>query len=521
MKRKRSRFIIYNGYIYQKYLTKEEQEIWKKCKNDFFEFVKYVKIPLNAEGRYIIPKLYEKQKKFIQLMNEKHFVIVFKSRQTGMSTISGLYQLWMQLFYQNTFVGILSRKGQEQTEFLSKKIKFPFSSLPQFLKEKVLSDNKQSIVFQNGSEIEQTTSTENSFRGRTITYLIIDEGQFIPHIETTFQSIMGTMSKVIQLQSDKNKKIDHPMGISIISTSNGVGNWFYNMWQQQVNHENIYEPLKFHWSEIPEYDEKWYEMMKKGYNNDKRRVQQELDMKFLGSGDNFFDTDILQTITPSQQNKIITIQTEYNNYIKNNDIWIWEKNINNSIPYVMGVDVQTKLGQDRSTIEIVNSKTKEQVQEYLGLSITFKELQQLIIELSKIYHPLIQIERNNNGSQILEYLIESNENLNLYQMDNKLGWATTQQSRQDMLNYLYKIIGENKNIIKSERLLHEMYTFEYNNRNKPEASSGNHDDLIMQFQIQEYVQKKQYQHINENFIQDNLEIVKQMFGNKTQNLLKM
>jgi len=48
-----------------------------------------------------------------------------------------------------------------------------------------------------------------------------------------------------------------------------------------------------------------------------------------------------------------------------------------------------------------------------------------------------------------------------------------------MLNYLYKIIGENKNIIKSERLLHEMYTFEYNNRNKPEASSGNHDDLIM------------------------------------------
>ena len=452
-------------------------------------------------------------------MNKEHFVIVFKSRQTGMSTISGLYQLWIQLFYPNTFTGILSRIGKEQTEFLNNKIKQPFSSLPQFLKEKVEINNLQNLKFQNGSEIEQTTSTENSFRGRTITYLIVDEGQFIPHIETTFQSIIGTMSKVIRLISEK--KQENPMGISIISTSNGVGNWFYNMWQGQINKENIYYPLKFHWSEISTYDDKWYETMKLTYNNDKRKIQQELDMKFLGSGDNFFDTDILSKIKSIESIKKLSIQTSYAGYIKNNEILIFNNDINNSIPYVMGVDVQTKLGQDRSTIEIVNSKTKEQVQEYLGLSITFRELQQLIVELNKIYHPLIQIERNNNGSQVIEYLLEMDEQLNLYQEDNKIGWLTSQQSRQDILNWYYKIIGDDYNIIKSERLLHEMYTFEYNNRNKPEQSSGNHDDLIMQFQIQEYVQKKYYSHINEDFIQDNINIVKSLFGSKTQNLLKI
>ena len=517
---RKSRYQKYNGYVYQKYLTKQEQEIWKKCKSDFFEFVKYLEIPLNAEGKYETPKLYEKQKRFIKLTNEEHFVIVFKSRQTGMSTISGLYQLWIQLFYPNSFVGILSRKGDEQTDFLTKKIKQPFSTLPPFLKDKVLSNNQRSMQFNNGSSIEQTTTTENSFRGRTITYLIVDEGQFIPHIDKQFQSIIGTMSKVIQLQTNK-EKVNHPMGISIISTSNGIGNWFYNMWVQQINHENIYTPLKFHWSEIPEYDEKWYEMMKKTLNNDKRKIQQELDMKFLGSGDNFFDTDIISQIKPIDPIKKINIDTNYNEYMHKNEIWLWEEKINTSIPYVMGVDVQTKLGDDRSTIEIVNQKNKEQVQEYLGMSVTFKELQQIIVELNNLYHPIIQIERNNNGSQVIEYLLEMNESLNLYEENGKVGWVTSQQSRQDILNWYYKIIGENLNIVKSERLLHEMYTFEYNNRNKPEQSSGNHDDLIMQYQISQYVQKKYYQHINENFIQDNLDVVKQLFGKNTQNLLKI
>jgi len=48
-------------------------------------------------------------------------------------------------------------------------------SLPTFLKEKVTSNNKLSLQFGNGSEILSTPSTQNAFRSKTLSYLIMDE----------------------------------------------------------------------------------------------------------------------------------------------------------------------------------------------------------------------------------------------------------------------------------------------------------------------------------------------------------
>jgi len=68
------------------------------------------------------------------------------------------------------------------------------------------------------------------------------------------------MSKTISgIISSNNNSDVRPSGISIISTPNGVGNWYHRMWLGAISGDNMYTPIKFHWSEIPDYDAKWYE----------------------------------------------------------------------------------------------------------------------------------------------------------------------------------------------------------------------------------------------------------------------
>ena len=515
----KSRKMSFNGYEYYTHLTKDEIEELKKCRKSFLYFRKYIKITDAISSHSIPMKLYKKQEEFINLMNKNHFVIVLKSRQTGMSTISGQYALWIQLFYPKSYIGILSKSGNDATKYLNDKIRKPFEELPTFIKEKVLIDNKRNIEFGNGSEIISSASTTTAFRGRTLTYLIVDEQQFIPHIDETFQALIGTMSKVFSIDKD-NTTIKRPYGISIISTPNGVNNWYHKMWTSAINKENMYTPLSFHWKEIEGLGEEWYQAMKKQFNNDERRINQELEMKFLGSGDTYFNAKRLENINTKKPIEIkkIPINGEYTKY---EELYIWEQP-NPNKQYVYGVDVQTKLGDDRSTIEILDQNTFNQVQEYMGKNINFKDFQNLIQTINKTMYPgLVQIERNNNGIQVIEHLQNIDINIPLYYDDSnknrKYGFATTAKTRPQILNYFYEVLEEDNEFIRSERLLHEMLTFEYNSKNKPEQSQGNHDDLVMQFAIGLYV-SKQTQKIQYMKPEDRLNLLKAFYNSNEQNI---
>ena len=79
---------------------------------------------------------------------------------------------------------------------------------------------------------------------------------------------------------------------------------------------------------------------------------------FLGSGDNVFDSKMLQTI---RENML----KEPQNKMMGNSLWIWKEPVVGH-KYIMGVDVSRGDSEDFSTIQIIDFDEREQVLEYIG-----------------------------------------------------------------------------------------------------------------------------------------------------------
>jgi hypothetical protein len=83
--------------------------------------------------------------------------------------------------------------------------------------------------------------------------------------------------------------------------------------------------------------------MVKKLKYDKRKVSQELECNFLGSGDNVFDANLIKNITDNMIKEPI-------NKMMGGGLWIWkEPELNHR--YIMGVDVSRGDSEDYSTIQ--------------------------------------------------------------------------------------------------------------------------------------------------------------------------
>lgn len=102
----------------------------------------------------------------------------------------------------------------------------------------------------------------------------------------------------------------------------------------------------------------WYEAMASKFNYDKKKIAQELECSFLGSGNNFIDEENIKRIEDTQIKD--PIRMEYDEFF-----WIWEDPIKDQ-SYVMTVDVSTGAGDDYSTIIILKRHEThlEQVSEF-------------------------------------------------------------------------------------------------------------------------------------------------------------
>lgn len=99
------------------------------------------------------------------------------------------------------------------------------------------------------------------------------------------------------------------------------------------------------------------------------------------------------------------------------------------------------------------------------------------------------IERNNTGLATLvkakEYwwysliFTERTIDTKTKKPTQKIGWHTNSKTRPVLLADYISLVKDGSIIEIDERLRHEMYSFIYNDRNRPEASIWNHDDAIM------------------------------------------
>ena len=449
---------------------------FKRCKKDPIHFMcNYIKVAHPTRG-LVYFNLYPFQKKIVNGIQKERFNILRKFRQGGCTTIASAYALWLTVFNKHKTVAILSKGDVESTEVLER-IKLMYDELPAFLKPAIEESNKHTLKLATGSVIRSRPSGKQSGRSLSASLLIIDEAAFIENIGTIWAAVYPIIST--------------GGAAFVLSTVNGVGNWFHDIYQEAKEGNNSFSPIDIHWTDHPEYNrlegyewlyenlesqdppsnvDDWVEITKN--NMPLRQWLQEYECEFLGTGQTFIDGETLRQLVENE-NK------EY--YIKyNNRMRVWE-DPKSYYEYVMGVDVALGRNRDYSAFHIINRYNGEQVAEFYSNRTPINDFAKIIATEASLYNiATVLVERNTIGHNLIDWLFNSIEYENLWMQEGKdLGLQVTSKNREIMLTKLEEYIRTNKLKINSKRTIDELLAFIIKDNGKIQAESNHNDDLVM------------------------------------------
>ena len=437
--------------------------------------------------RGLVPfRLYPFQEKIVGELQKNRFNILRKFRQAGCTTIASAYALWLAIFQKHQAIVILSKGDTEATEVLDR-IKVMYEELPQFLQPGISEDNKHTLKLKNRSIIKSRPSGKQSGRSLAGSFLIIDEAAFIESIDTIWAAVYPIISTGGRA--------------FILSTVNGVGNWFFETYMKAVEEANSFTAIDIKWKTHPEYFrnegyeflyeeminrtpsldvDEWEKITKA--NMPRKQWLQEYECEFLGTGDTFVDGIILSHLAEN-------VSSDY--YIKyNNRMRVW-KDPEPYYEYIIGVD--TALGRDRdySAFQVVNLYNGEVVAEFYSNKTSVDEFSS-ILNKEGIYYNLANmvVERNTIGNHVVDLLYNKLEYENLWHDEKGLpGFQVTVKNRDVILSELEEAIRTNVLKINSERTLNELNTFVITDAGKITADRGRHDDLIMSLSLANHIMK--------------------------------
>tara|TARA_B100000902_G_scaffold82783_1_gene87364 strand:+ start:5797 stop:7365 length:1569 start_codon:yes stop_codon:yes gene_type:complete len=450
-----------------------------KCAQDPAYFMKkYCVIQHPMRGK--IPfSLYPFQDKCVEQFKDNRFNIILKARQLGISTVTAAYSLWMMTFHSDKNVLVIATK-QEVAKNLVTKVRVMHANLPSWLKQKCVEDNKLNLRYLNGSQIKAVSSGPEAARSEALSLLILDEAAFIDKIDdiwTASQQTLTTGGSCIAL-----------------STPNGVGNWFHRNWVDAEEGRGQFNDIKLHWTVHPDRNQEWRDEQDTLLGI--QSAAQECDCDFITSGTSVIDARILEECKKSMVKDPIEKRGADSN------LWIWEPP-DYTRTYVVTADVGRGDSADYSAFHVIDVEKVEQVAEYKG-RVPTKDFGNMLVNISTEYNDaLLIIENNNIGwatiqqvidreypnlfytSKDLQYVDIAHQMTNRYRSGDKsmvAGFSTTMKTRPLIIAKLEEYFRDESVIVRSNRLVDELFTFIYLN-NRAEAMRGYNDDLVMSFAI--------------------------------------
>lgn len=232
-----------------------------KIKNDTrFYIENFLKI--RTKKSLLVPFKYNEAQEIFEAIidkntkeNKLHRYIILKARQLGISTYSTARMFKDTATRENVNTFIIAHEDKA-TQNLFNMNKIYYDELPAVLKPMKKYSNEKALVFENptGDDIEKasnpglrskfTLATAGSAEaGRSGVYhnVHISELAFFPNPE-------NTMTALLQCVPDEMNTL-----VVLESTANGVGGYFYDMWQQAVNGLNDFTPIFLPWFTSSEY----------------------------------------------------------------------------------------------------------------------------------------------------------------------------------------------------------------------------------------------------------------------------
>jgi len=366
------------------------------------------------------------------------FITVDAGRQSGKTALSQQQALYWALTNNKVLVYWVSPTNSQANK-VYKQIVDMVAATP-MVKNCKGSVGDLEIAFNNGSTIKfRSAAQEDSLRGETVDYLIIDEAAFIK--ESVFQEILLPMLNI------KGKKC------LIISTPKGK-NWFFHQYMRGMNGEDSkYKSFKFTSADNPYSNPEIIKLAKA--NLPEVLFSQEYLGEFVDSSAIFENLKELCCLPEMIQPKP-------------------------GEQYFMGVDIALK--DDYTVATIINQNGD--VVSYLRFNnVSAPELKRRLIEYINKWRPKkILIEENNQGLPIIDDLKLQ------HKITNIMGFKTTASSKPDIINNLINAFSSKKlrvpkdDIYKSEL---EMFTMTLSPTGQPKFSAPApfHDDIPMSLAI--------------------------------------
>ena len=457
-----------------------------KCKNDPVYFITHYCSDYTLPDKPIISNLYPKQLEILEKFLKDHRIILLGSRQVGKTVLIVFLCCWLLLFFPNYTIAVLSRK-QEHTNMLVKEIRLALEALrPPFTidfsnKEHVVKKIESYIELANGSNVIAISvpkeNPEEAGRGLRAGFIFIDEAAHIVNLKRILSGLTYTTNRMFL----RYEQASIPYGIVISSTPNrmtGVGEVFFRMWLGASNGTSNYVPVRFHWKDVPDYNDDWYKAATK--NEDPREVAQELDLVFLGDELSFFPDDILIRL---QQIEDVAPAEEV--LVDGFPIILYEprSTVNRDEIYVVGVDTATRTGDSKSAIYVIRYSDKQIVAEFVHKCST-TTLCRAVERLAQLYRRCaIIVESNGVGNQVVEYCLEHEflKQRLFYtkirkgkKVETHYGWVNTANVRDQVLSCIYSYVSDNVDTLRSSVLSRQLMTL----RNRGGKIVGSPDDAV-------------------------------------------
>jgi hypothetical protein len=446
---------------------RQVEEIIKCGKDPIYFFNTYVKIQHPTRG--LVPfDTFPFQDDCVQDFIDHKFNIILKSRQLGISTLSAAYAVWLSLFYKEQSILIIATK-QKVAQNIIRKVKTILSNIPSWLYiTKVVGNNKQEVEFSNGSIIKAVPTSDDAGRSEALSLLIIDEAAFIKNFDTLWTGLYSTLST-------GGRAI-------ILSTPNGVGGKYHELYSHAEAGLNDFNPIKLPWDVHPERDAEW--LLKEKRNMSEKQLAQELMCDFLASGDTFLGGDDIKWVASM-------IKPPLQRMGPANNVWIWSLPLTEH-KYVLSADVSRGDAVDFSTFTIIDTSVGEVAAEYKG-KIRPDLFAELIDKVGRKYNNALACPENNTYGYAVCMKLKELDYPRMYYQNNKgafigdyippqdlskAGFQTNGSSRGKILGKLEEVIRNKRLKIYSSRFLDELKTFIWHN-DKAQSMRGKNDDLII------------------------------------------
>ena len=408
--------------------------------------------------------------------------INLKARQIGFSTLVAAFALWCAFGWSDRQIALLSRGERESVSLLAK-TRYGYRNMPEWVRlrgPKLLDRTRQVMTFDNDSVIQSLPSANDPARGESLFLVVLDEWGYLTNPEGAWASVEPT--------------IDLGGRAIGLSTANGEGTFFHEMWMGAEAGTNGFHSVFFPWSAVDDRTQDWYDQKAFELSNKLWQLHQEYpsnpEEAFIGSGNPVFSLEILKkfvsedasefTISGSAPGKVSLFEGgPFMVFDAPNEKERWT--------YVVGADIAEGLEHgDASVAWVLCVNTGLPVAVWHGRVDPDIFGETILPAIGWFYrNALIVPEINNHGLTVLKALQRSKYRY-LYKRRTftkrvdrpleSLGWLTTHTSKPLLVDELAAWMRDIPNI-PHRKTVHELKTFTRNVNGR--MSGSPHDDCVM------------------------------------------